>query len=162
MKFKWIPVFMLVLFLASSTARAVEPLAVEPAAQTSASHSSEIFRAVVTGNDQLILKPGAVFTEGGSYQGMQLPYLVSNPKSISYPRWALRQGWQGDLEIALEILKDGHVGRFKVMKSTGHKILDDAATEAIHTWKFYPAMKDGKIILTCIRIPVKFQINSKS
>ena len=162
MKFKYIPAFIMVLFLASSAASAVEPIAVEPAVQSSASQSSEIFRAVVTGNDQLILNPGAVFTKGGSYEGTQLPYLISNPKPIPYPRWALRQGWQGDLEIALEILKDGHVGRYKVMKSTGHKVLDEAAVEAIHTWRFHPAMKNGKIILTCIQVPVKFQIDPKN
>ncbi len=145
-----------------SPVHAVESLSVDPVRASSENTSSDIFRAVVTGDGKLVLNPGPVFTEGGDYEGVEMPYLVSHSKSIKYPRWALRQGWQGEFSIAVEILTDGNVGRYKVMKSTGYEILDEAATDAVRTWKFHPAVKNGKPVLTCIQIPVRFQIDSKA
>ncbi len=160
MKFKFLSVMIFTFFLSASMAQAVEQVAVEPALSQEM-RSSDTFRAVVTGDGKLILKPGTVFTEGGNYAGMQLPYLISHPKPINYPRWAIRQGWQGDFNIAIEVLKTGKVGRYKVMKSTGHTVLDQAATEAVQSWTFYPAVKNGQFVVTCIQIPVRFQLDSQ-
>lgn len=118
------------------------------------------FGTTIVGNDQFVTKTGPVFTESGDYSGMVLPYLDSDPKPILYPRWAINQGWQGRFVIAIEVLTDGTVGRYKVMKSTGHRILDDAGTDAIRTWKFKPAVKDGKITTTCIEVPVTFELQN--
>lgn len=162
MKVKTTFALILSVLILGSTAHAVETMNVEPAMASAKSSSADIFGAVVTGDGQLVLNPGPVFTEGGDYEGTEMPYLVSHPKSIKYPRWALRQGWQGEFAIAIEILTNGKVGRYKVMKSTGYEILDEAATEAVKGWTFHPAMKNGKAVLTCIQIPVRFQIDQKA
>lgn len=133
----------------------------EPVAKTDSNPAASNPFTMIVGNGQMIAKPGPVFTEGGDYRDIQLPYLISTPEPIAYPRWAVRQGWQGKFSIALEILTDGKVGRFKVMKSTGHKMLDDAATSAVRQWIFHPATKDGKPVLTCIQIPVVFQLDNE-
>ena len=112
----------------------------------------------ITSSGKLLTKPGPVFTEGGNYEGIVLPYLTSTPKPISYPRWAIRQGWEGKVSIALEILPNGKVGRTKVMQSTGYPLLDKTADKAVHGWNFHPAMKDGKAIVTCIQIPISFKL----
>lgn len=155
----------LALFLFSSPAEAVQEgaaleAALAPNAVSEAAHAagSDTFSLTVFSSGRLDVKPGPVFTEGGDYSGMVLPYLVSEPRPIRYPRWAVRQGWEGNLEIAIEILKDGSVDRFKVMKSTGHKMLDAAAVKAVRTWRFRPAMKDGQAVVTCVQIPVFFQL----
>lgn len=116
------------------------------------------FSAVVTRDGKITVKPGAVFTEAGDSRGLSLPYLISNPKPISYPRWAVRQGWQGTCEIAIEVLTGGTVGRYKVMHSAGYHVLDHEAVKAVRSWKFYPAMKDGKPVVTCVQIPVFFKL----
>lgn len=113
------------------------------------------------GNGKLISHPGMVFTTGDEGPHFELPYLLSYPEKISYPRWAIHQGWEGKLVLAVEILKDGSVGRTAVMQSTGRKILDEAATDSIKTWKFHPAMKNGEPALTCVQIPVVFQLAEK-
>ena len=161
MKAKSAILIMTTFFLTASSAYAVEQLAVETALNQAEMHSEKMLPLLVTGQDELILKPGTVFSEGGHHEGTELPYLISNPEPVKYPRWALRQGWQGDLSIAIEITKDGNVGRYKVMHSTGHAILDETATHAVHGWKFHPAMKNGEAIVTCIQIPVRFQINNQ-
>lgn len=118
---------------------------------------SNHFALTVTSDGQFIPTPGPVFTEGDE-PGTELPYLVSKPKPISYPRWAVRQEWQGKLILAVEILPNGRVGRMKVMKSTGYRLLDRTATKAIQQWKFHPATKDGNPVLSCIQVPVEFRL----
>ncbi|OGW82813.1 MAG: hypothetical protein A2Z83_04405 [Omnitrophica bacterium GWA2_52_8] len=115
------------------------------------------FRTVVTEDNTVVANPGAVFTEGNT-AGMTLPYLVSDPARIEYPRWALAQGWQGETVLAIEILTDGSVGRYSVMSASGHKTLDDAAVAAVQLWKFHLALEHGSPVVTCIQIPVRFEI----
>ena len=93
-----------------------------------------------------------------SGEGMALPYLIAMPKSIPYPRWARREGFQGRLVISLEILKNGNVGRWRIEQSTGDAKLDQNAADAILTWKFHPAMQKGKPVTTCIEVPVNFEL----
>ncbi len=138
--------------------QAAEEIAMKPLVMPSQSQTgSDPFSLTVTGSGKMIPKAGPVFTTG-NHEGMELPYLISTPKPVRYPRWALRQGWQGNLDIALEIKADGSVGRTKVMKSSGYRLLDQAASESVQTWHFHPAMKDGKAVVTCIQVPVSFQL----
>ncbi len=153
----WVLIF-LTAFIPS--ALAAERIAIGPleAAKSEQNFSSISFEAPVTENGKLIAKAGPIFTTGGNYSGMVLPYLVSDPKPILYPRWAIKQGWQGRFVIAIEILTDGSVERFKVIESSGHRMLDNVATETVRSWKFHPAVKDGQLIATCIEIPVTFEL----
>lgn len=157
MKKFWIPAFLLIAFIPQASAQ--ETVSFEPMPAAVSAMKDADSALIVTGSENLIAKPGTVFNSGGDYTGIDLPYLVSTPKPIKYPRWALRQGWEGRFTIAIEVLKDGNVGRFYVMQSTGHRILDEAATEAVRTWKFHPAMKNGQPIVECVQIPVTFKIS---
>ena len=145
----------------AASAYATEKMAIDPAAMLKGDASPATYTMIVSGNGQVETKPGAVFTTGKEDAAMQLPYLISNPKPIVYPRWAVRQGWKGELVLALEIFKNGGVGRYKVMQSTGYQMLDNAAIKSVKTWKFSPAMKDGKAVLTCVQIPILFDLKSE-
>ena len=104
-------------------------------------------------------EPGKVFTTGSQEADFELPFLKKSPEPIRYPRWALKQGWQGELVAAVEILPDGAVGRWQVMRSTGHRSLDDAAVKAMRSWRFEPARFHGKPVVSCIQIPVRFKVD---
>ncbi len=158
----FISAFILFSLISFSQAQAQENIALEPMqAAVSAAAKDAGSGFIVTGSDKLIAQPGAVFTRGGNYEGIDLPYLNSTPKPITYPRWAIRQGWEGRITIAVEVLKDGTVGRTQVMQSTGHLILDEAAVKAVKTWRFQPAMKNGQPIVECSQIPVTFKLSDK-
>ena len=129
--------------------------------QPATNSPTDSFGIVVTKNNKLTTKPGPVFTEGTDTEGAALPYLLSNPKPISYPKWAIHNGWQGECTIAVEILADGSVGRYYVMRSTGHETLDEEAVKALKSWKFHPATKDGRPFVTCIQIPITFQLQDE-
>ena len=66
----------------------------------------------------------------------QPPFPVLMPKAIVYPRKAVRKGWEGQAVVAAEVLPDGSVGRTALAKSSGHEVLDQAAQDAIQSWKF--------------------------
>ncbi|HOW58416.1 MAG TPA: energy transducer TonB [Candidatus Omnitrophota bacterium] len=86
------------------------------------------------------------------------PYVVAMPKNIRYPSWARREGFQGKLVVAIEILEDGNVGKWRIARSTGNEKLDQSTVESILTWKFQPAMKQGRPIRTFIEVPVNFEL----
>lgn len=143
---------------------AQEGILTEPASalQTQARPSLDSFNIVVTSDGRLTVHPGLVFTEGEEEPGTQLPSLASDPKPIVYPKWAIDQGWQGKMVIAVEILTDGSVGSYQVMHSTGHEVLDEATTQTIRGWEFHPALKaDGQAFRTCIQIPITFQLENE-
>jgi TonB family protein len=63
-----------------------------------------------------------------------------------YPREAIRNEWVGVSHIAFLIGVDGQVKDAKVVKSSGHPILDEAAMSALSTCQFKPATQDGKLV----------------
>ncbi len=143
------------------SAMAAEVLSFQAPALTQQTSSEKApFSMTVTPDGQLVTKPGSIFTSGGDYTDITLPYLLSAPKPIRYPAWAVREGWQGDLVLAIEVLTDGSVGRYAVAKSTGHVRLDRAVIAAVKTWKFQPSTKNGKPIVECAELPVHFEIQS--
>jgi TonB family protein len=103
-------------------------------------------------------KAGPLFTTGVHPPDFVLPSLKEAPVPIRYPRWAVQEGWEGTFVIAVEILETGKVGRWKVLESTRHSPLDQAATRAVRRWQFYPAKEHGKPIVTCIQIPIRFEL----
>ena len=128
--------------------------------QLSQAKNPSALSLVVTSDGKLITKPGASFSKG-NYKGVRLPYLVSTPKPISYPRWAVQENWEGNFVVAVEILTDGSVGRSMVMKSTGHSNLDETVTQIVKTWKFHPAMKGDEPVVECVQVPIAFRLRSE-
>jgi TonB family protein len=61
-----------------------------------------------------------------------------------YPAEALRNEWTGESTIAFLIGADGTVKEAKILKSSGHDILDEAAKDALSQCRFKPARKDGQ------------------
>ena len=120
------------------------------------------FNAILRPNTELLSKLATVFPENGRFEpGGALPALISVSKPIVYPGWARRKGSEGLLIVALEILENGSVGRWQIIKSTGEESLDKAATKTFLAWKFQPAMKNGKPVKTCIQVPINFELTKE-
>jgi len=116
------------------------------------------FEFLVTPGKWSQAKRGEIFTTGISAPDFVLPSLREEPSPILYPQGAVREGREGNFVIAIEVLKTGEVGRWKIMHSTGYNLLDEVATEAIQHWKFYPATEKGQPIVSCIEIPIHFEL----
>jgi TonB family protein len=61
-----------------------------------------------------------------------------------YPVQALRNEWTGKVTIAFLIGVDGAVKDAKIVKSSGHDVLDEAARDSLSQCRFKPATVDGK------------------
>lgn len=61
----------------------------------------------------------------------------------TYPKSAARRGIYGDLYISFTILKNGRLGSVRVIRTSGHKSLDDAALKALRrAAPFWPLPND--------------------
>lgn len=105
--------------------------------------------------------PALAAPGNGPFGGEALPVLISMSKPILYPGWARRKGSEGLLVVALEVLEDGTVGRWQIVRSTGEESLDKSAIKTFRSWKFQPAMKNGKPVKTCIQVPINFELTEE-
>lgn len=112
----------------------------------------------VTPGEWRLARAGAPFASGSHSADFVLPFLSEMPAPIRYPRWAVREGWEGNFVIAVEVLPSGEAGRWKIMQSTGYPLLDEVAAKTVRKWRFHPATEKGKFIVSCIQIPIQFEL----
>jgi|GEM_PF-5546973 len=85
------------------------------------------------------------------------PVCTFNPPP-GYPASALRQGWEGEVWIHALIAADGLVQAASVEKTSGYPILDQAAIDAVETWRFQPAPASDSPMERPVSIPVQFKL----
>ncbi len=71
-----------------------------------------------------------------------------------YPRIARRLCWEGKIWLIAEVNKNGFVQAVQLEQSSGHGFLDQAAFEAVSSWKFKPHYLGARRIECEIRIPI--------
>jgi len=86
----------------------------------------------------------------------QAAYL-NNPKP-EYPIVANRMGWQGRVVLNVEVLASGLPGQIKLHQSSGHDVLDNAAMQAVHSWRFVAARQGGQVIAKWLLVPISFML----
>ncbi len=84
----------------------------------------------------------------------QAAYL-NNPVP-AYPMVARRMGWQGRVVLNVEVLASGLPGQVKLHRSSGHDVLDNAAMQAVHGWRFVAARQGGQIATKWFLVPIPF------
>jgi protein TonB len=77
-----------------------------------------------------------------------------------YPDSARREGKEGRVLLRVLVDEDGRTKAIEVNQSSGHDMLDRAATEAIKKWRFVPARAGGKPIETWVKVPIEFQLSN--
>jgi protein TonB len=82
---------------------------------------------------------------------------LKNPRP-SYPRIAQREGWEGSVLLRVRVLPSGKPGNIAVQKSSGRKILDEAAIDAVTSWTFIPATQGGASIEGWVTVPIDFRL----
>lgn len=89
--------------------------------------------------------------------GMQLQYLRA--PAPPYPRDALRDGLQGSVLLRVLVGVDGQPLEVSIAKSSGHRILDQAAREQVlKRWKFHAALQQGTPVQAYGLVPVDFSL----
>lgn len=82
---------------------------------------------------------------------------LHNPAPI-YPRSSRRRGDEGKVVLRVHVLGDGSADAVEVAESSGHARLDDAAREAVRTWRFTPAKRGETQIDSWLLVPIVFRL----
>jgi len=96
---------------------------------------------------------GGVFRVGG---GVSKPRLVYGPDP-EYSEEARKAKFMGTCALSLVVGSDGRPRDIAIARSVGLG-LDEKAIETVKTWKFDPAMKDGKPVAVQIIVEVAFHL----
>ncbi len=85
------------------------------------------------------------------------PVLVRSIQ-VPYPAAARRLGLEGTVRVLVEIGTDGAVISDEVYSSSGHRLLDLAALDAVKKARFLPALKNGRPVIARILWPIRFRL----
>ncbi len=96
---------------------------------------------------------GGVFRVGG---GVSAPKALYAPDP-EYSEEARKAKYQGTCVLWLVVGPDGRPRDIRIARSLGLG-LDEKAMQAVKTWKFEPAMKDGKPVAVQINVEVEFRL----
>jgi len=73
---------------------------------------------------------------------------------LYYPRIARQNGWQGAVTINFWVMADGSVRNVGVRQSSGHRVLDESALEAVRSLTHLPPPP----IPVLLTVPVQFRL----
>ena len=96
---------------------------------------------------------------GGAYRvggGVSAPRAVFAPDP-EYSEEARKAKYQGTVVLWMIVGPDGRARDIRVTRSVGLG-LDEKAIEAVKTWKFEPARKDGQAVAVQINVEVSFRL----
>jgi len=96
---------------------------------------------------------GGVYRVGG---GVSAPRAIFAPDP-EYSEEARKAKYQGTVVLHVVVGADGRPREIRVQRSLGLG-LDEKAMEAVRTWKFEPAKKDGQAVAVQVNIEVNFRL----
>lgn len=82
---------------------------------------------------------------------------LSNP-APRYPYRARRKGQEGRAILRVEVTASGDASTVWILRSSGHRLLDDAAVDAVRAWRFQPASRAGIPVAGLVDVPISFKL----
>jgi protein TonB len=76
-----------------------------------------------------------------------------------YPHAAAERGQEGAVTLLIHVAPDGHVEAVEILHSSGYPMLDQAAYDAVITWHFHAAIKDGQVVSSELPLRIQFTLN---
>ncbi|MBC8120301.1 MAG: energy transducer TonB, partial [Gemmatimonadaceae bacterium] len=83
---------------------------------------------------------------------------LGSKQQPDYPEIAQQNNWEGRVLLSAYIKEDGSIGEVKVVKSSGHGELDEAAIAALRGWRFEPARRGEVAQGSWVRVPFTFTL----
>lgn len=74
-----------------------------------------------------------------------------------YPIEALRHRESGLVRLRVQVSAEGRPLKVEIARRSGHRELDRAAVGTVRTWRFAPAVRDGKPVAAVVIVPVEFK-----
>jgi protein TonB len=76
-----------------------------------------------------------------------------------YPRAAAERGQEGAVTLLIHVAPDGHVESVEIQQSSGYRVLDQAAYDAVITWHFHAAIKNGEVVSSELPVRIQFTLD---
>jgi protein TonB len=83
---------------------------------------------------------------------------LHNP-APEYPEIAMDRGWEGRVLMKVHVQPNGKPDKINVIKSSGQKVLDDAAVKTVKQWSFVPAKRGETPIAGWVTVPINFNLS---
>ena len=90
--------------------------------------------------------------------GETAPAQVLGVSKPTYPSASRRHSEEGRVVLSVEIRADGTHGAIRVVRSSGHARLDQAAVQALQRATFIPATKGGKRVTSTKQVAFTFRL----
>ncbi|TDH61820.1 energy transducer TonB [Dankookia rubra] len=81
------------------------------------------------------------------------------PAPPAYPDRMREAGIEGIALLRLRVAADGTTQEIRLLRSAGHRTLDDAAQAAARRWEIAPALRNGIAIEAWVDVPVRFRLD---
>lgn len=98
--------------------------------------------------------PAPVLTKASADAGY-----LRNP-APRYPEFAQNQGWEGTVLLNVHVLANGKPKAIEIKQSSGRKILDDSAIQAVRRWSFVPAKLGDTPTESWVEVPIDFRLSN--
>jgi protein TonB len=86
------------------------------------------------------------------------PRYRDNPAPL-YPNQARRRGLEGTVVLEVLVGPDGRVKDLKLAQASGHRLLDEAASDSVRSWAFEPGRRGDQPLEMWVRVPVRFELH---
>ena len=98
--------------------------------------------------------------EGGAVPGspVETPMAYGSNPPPPYPRTARRRGWEGEVLLLVSVTAAGDVCKVEVKRSSGHRLLDRTAVNAVYRWRFQAARSNGRAVAGQVMVPIRFSL----
>ncbi|MDX6749826.1 energy transducer TonB [Geminicoccaceae bacterium 1502E] len=101
--------------------------------------------------------PGVRRQQGAGTAASGPVALAGNPQP-DYPPLARRRGLEGRVLLRIAVGADGAVRDVAVVEGSGHRLLDEAALEAVARWRFRPASDGVTAVAGTVDLPISFRL----
>ena len=75
---------------------------------------------------------------------------------LEYPRKARRLGLEGTVLLHAQVGVSGTPMQLRIVHSSGHQVLDQAALRSVEQWEFVPTKVNGRVTKSWVQVPVRF------
>ncbi|MDQ3510555.1 MAG: energy transducer TonB, partial [Pseudomonadota bacterium] len=101
--------------------------------------------------------PEASIAQGEPAATFQARPIAGRTPAPRYPPQALRRGERGNVLVRVDVGPDGVPVSVSVAQSSGSRLLDSAATDAVLRWRFQPAELNGRPTVGTVLVPIEFR-----
>jgi len=86
-----------------------------------------------------------------------IPLYKENP-APGYPRRAQRRGYQGTVVLEVLVTREGLPAKIRLLNSSRHAILDQAAMASVKKWRFEPGRRNHEKVDMWVKVPIRFRL----